>query len=73
MSNIIYWYNDGENIRSTWVEPNISHVVQKISPIGIPGAKAVQYNYKNKNYDFVLHDIDMDNTEIVAKIMNGDI
>lgn len=73
MTNIVYWYNDGENIRSTWIEPNISHVVQKITPIGIPDAKAVQYNYKDKHYDFVMHDIDINNIQIISKIMRGDI
>jgi hypothetical protein len=71
--HIKYWYNDGEGIYWSWVEPNISHVVQKYHSIGIPNANAVQYNYKNKCYNYVLKIKDMNNKSIIENIMKGDV
>jgi hypothetical protein len=72
-NNIIYWYNDGENIHWSNTEPNISYVIQKSSSIGIPHARAVQYIFKNKSYNYILTNWDMGNTSIIKNIMKGEI
>ena len=60
-----YWYVNDRGIQFTYSEPMVDYVLQTVSSIGIPGMRAIKYEYKDKIYNKVLSVNEADNPSII--------
>ena len=66
---ISYWYINNGDLYLTFNKPAITHITQKVSSIGVPTLRSVQYEYKNTIYNKIIPISEIDNPSIIYEIM----